>query len=81
METRIVRKTTHASKGPEVTLQYTWDHKNSRVLRMPQETESKLKTWNFDPNSIRPDEDLQGQAVHAKKWQKEFQCQSRFQNN
>ena len=47
-----------------------WDHKNSDVLRTPRETESKLKTWYFDPSSIRPDEDLQGQAVHAKTWQK-----------
>ena len=49
METRIVRKTTYASKGPEVALRHTWDYKNSDVLRMLRETQSKLHTWNFDP--------------------------------
>ena len=47
-----------------------WDQKSFDVLTMPRETDSKLKTCNFDPNSIRQDEDLQGQAVHVKNWQK-----------
>ena len=68
--TKHVRKTTYASKTPEVTLRDSWDHKNSDVSRMPRETESKLQTWNFDPIPSKsrnwPDEDLQGQTVHAK---------------
>ena len=43
---------------------------NSNVVSMPQETESNLLTWNFDPipseSSNWPDEELQGQAEHAK---------------
>ena len=70
METRIVRKITYASKGPEVTLRDIWDPKNSDVLRKPQETESKLQMWDFHqiPSGSRnwPNEEVQGQAVHAK---------------
>ena len=41
-EKKIIRKTTYASKGPDVTLRNTWGHKNSDVSRMPRETESNL---------------------------------------
>ena len=70
METRIVRKTTYASKGPGVTLRDMWDPKNSDVLRKPRETESKLQMWDFHPIPSEsrnwPNEEVQGQAVHAK---------------
>ena len=42
---------------------------NSDVSSMPRETESNLKTWNFDPIPSEsrnwPDESLQGQAAHT----------------
>ena len=53
VETIIVRKTTYASKGPEVTLREFWDHKTSDVLRKPWETESKVANVGLRPNSIR----------------------------
>ena len=72
MEKNIVRKTTYASKGPDVTLRNTWGHKNSDVVSMPRETERILQTWDFDPISSEsrnwPNEEFQGQAVHAKNW-------------
>ena len=70
METRIVRKTTDASKGLGVTLRDMWDPENSDVLRKPRETESKLQMWDFHPIPSEsrnwPNEEVQGQAVHAK---------------
>ena len=48
MEKKIVRKTTYASKGHDVTLRNTWGHKNSDVSSMPRETESNMQTWSFE---------------------------------
>ena len=42
IEKNIIRKTTFAVKGPDVTLRYSWGHKNSDVSSMPRETESNL---------------------------------------
>ena len=62
MEKIIVRKTTRASKRPDVTLRKTWGHKNSDVSSMPRETESNLQTWKLWPSSIRESQ-LAGRGV------------------
>ena len=50
---RIVRKTTYASRGPEVALRHKRAHKNSDVLSMPRGTQRILQNVELWPNSIR----------------------------
>ena len=52
-ETRIVRKTNYASKGPKVTLRNFRDQKITDVLRKFWETESKIENVGLWSNSIR----------------------------
>ena len=75
MKTRIIRKTTYASKGPEVTLRNIWGREGFDVWCNSWETESKLQMCNFDPITSESrnwsNEELQGREVHAKESHKD----------
>ena len=53
VETRIVRKTTYASKGPKVTLRNILGHENPDIWCNPWEPEIKIADVTLWPNSIR----------------------------
>ena len=70
-------KTTYSSKGPEVTPpRYL---RSQEFRRFEHASGNRVfQTWNFDPIPSEsrnwPDEDLQGQVVHAKNWRIQVWC-------
>ena len=49
VETRIIRKTTYASKGPEVTLRHIWERTRTPTLcAILAKPRSNLQMWDFD---------------------------------
>ena len=53
MKTRIIRKTTYASKGPEVTLRNIWGREGFDVWCNSWEAEIKIAKVRLRPNAIR----------------------------
>ena len=75
MKTRIIRKTTWATKGSEVTLRNIWGRKGFDVWCNSGKPRSKLQTWNFltltSESRNWSNEEVQGREVHAKDSHKE----------
>ena len=72
METRIIRKTIYASKGPEVTLRNIWDDQELRhFCAILGKSRAKLQMWDFNPipseSRSWPNVDLQARAVQQRK--------------
>ena len=75
MKTRIIRMTTYASKGPEVTLRNIWGREGFDVWCISWNAEVKIADVELYPLASESrnwsNEELQGREVHAQESHKD----------